>query len=272
LAGTSNRSRYQRRRVTPTYSNNSVRRTYDLLRSTLPGMGPDAQLVEEELICSFSASRNTIRIVLQLLAAQGLVSRGPKVGTISSASTVLPLDEVMPIPDQNERQSMHGQVLESLVIPAPAVVASRLQIPEGAPVAMIEGLVIADQTPIALSVSYVALPSGLGERERFGRSDPDPIAFLEQQLHVDVVSSDAVVAAIACDEQSAELLELSEGDPILFCQDLFRDEKGRPRAITQTRYRGDRVTMSATARRRGLGQEPSARLRSSSGVMELERG
>jgi GntR family transcriptional regulator len=250
MSGTSNRSRYQRRRVTPTYSNNSVRRTYDLLRSTLPAMGPDAHLVEEELIGSFSASRNTIRIVLQLLAAQGLVNRGPKVGTTPSASLVLPLDEFMPIPDQGIRRPMRGRGLESIVIEAPSVVAKRLQIPEGAPVAMIEGLILEDETPIALAVSYVALPEDRGER--LGRSNPDPIVFLEEQLHVCVVSSDAIVAAIACDAQSAELLELNEGDPILFCADLFRDMEGRPIAMTQTRYRGDRVTMSATARRRGL--------------------
>jgi GntR family transcriptional regulator len=214
-------------------------------------MGPDEQLVEEDLIGTFSASRNTIRVVLQLLAAQGLVSRGPKVGTIPTASTVLPLDEVMPILDQGDRQSMHGQVLESLVIPAPSVVSTRLQIARDSSVAMIEGLVIEGQTPIAIVVSYVALPSD--RDERFGRNDPDPIAFLEQQLHVCVMGSDAIVAAIACDAQTAELLQLREGAPILFCEDLFRDTDDCPRAITQTRYRGDRVTMSATARRRGVG-------------------
>lgn len=252
MAGTTNRSRYQRRRVTPTYSNNSVRRTYDLLRWTLSEMGPHAQLVEEELIGTFSASRNTIRIVLQLLAAQGLVSRGPKVGTISSASTVIPLDEFMPFPDQSDQRTVHGQVLESAVIEAPAVVSDRLRILEGSSVAMIEGLIFEDQTPIAIAVSYIALPPEVGHR--VGRNDLDPIAFLEQQLHVCVVSSDAIVAAIACDSQSADLLQISEGAPILFCQDLFRDQEGRPRAITLTRYRGDRVTMSAAARRRGLAE------------------
>jgi GntR family transcriptional regulator len=243
----SSRSHYQRRRRTPTHFNNNARRAYDLLRSTLPALGPDAQLVEDDLIASLSASRNTVRTVLQLLAAQGLVSRGPKVGTTVATSTVLPFNEVLLIPDQGARQEMKGCVLESIVIPAPPIVARRLQLAEGAPVAVIEGLLSEADEPVALSTAYVPSPADHEGRSRL--QNPDPIAFMERHFDVPVVGSSVSVTALASDSQTATLLGIPEGAPILFVEDLFHDRDGQPRAISQLRYRGDRVTLSGNARR-----------------------
>jgi GntR family transcriptional regulator len=243
----SSRSHYQRRRPPRTHFNNNARRAYDLLRSTLPALGPDAQLVEDDLIASLSASRNTVRMVLQLLAAQGLVSRGPKVGTTVVTSTVLPFNEVLLIPDQGARQEMEGRVLESIVIPAPPIVAERLHLAEGAAVAVIEGLLSEADEPIALSTAYV--PSPPDHEGRSCLQNPDPIAFMERHLDVPIVGSRVSVAALASDSQTAALLGLREGAPILFLEDLFHDRDGQPRALSQMRYRGDRVTLAGTAHR-----------------------
>src|SRR6202158_1023535 len=63
---------YQRQRQSPDRLNNSPRRTYDLLRSTLVSTGRSMLLVERELTDALSASRNTVRAVLQQLARAGL--------------------------------------------------------------------------------------------------------------------------------------------------------------------------------------------------------
>ena len=77
---------YQRQRQSPDRLNNSTRRTYDLLRSTLVTTGRSMPLVEEELTDALSASRNTVRAVLQQLAREGLVTREPKNGTRATGS------------------------------------------------------------------------------------------------------------------------------------------------------------------------------------------
>jgi GntR family transcriptional regulator len=248
MADTSNRSRYQRRRPTPPRSNNSVRRTYDLLRSTLPTLEPEAMLVEEELVELLSASRNTVRLVLQLLATHGLVTRGPKVGTVVASSTVLPIDEIMPIADQGMGRLMSSTILESLVIPAPAIVSQRLELAEKTPIAIVEGLVLDEDMPLALAVIYLCLPPA--ERHEVGHECPDVVALLEE-FDICIGECDTTVAALASDAQTAALLDVPEGSPILWCEDLVRDKEGTPRAISQVRYRADRVTFSATARRRG---------------------
>jgi GntR family transcriptional regulator len=245
MPGTSNRSRYQRRRDVPLRGNDSVRRTYDLLRSSLPNLAPDTMLVEDDLVRRLSASRSTIRVVLQLLASEGLVRRGPKIGTTVRDSTVLPLDEIKPISDCGRRGAMHGHVLESFVIPTPAVVGQRLGLPEHAPLAVLETLILDDVTPIALSTSYVGWPR---ESEGDAREqEPDIISFLEEQLEVCVSGSDTTVSALAADSQTAALLDVHEGEPILFLEDLLYDIDGHPRAISKIRYRGDRITLSARA-------------------------
>jgi GntR family transcriptional regulator len=227
-----------------------VRRTYDLLRSTLPTLEPNTMLVENDLVVRLSASRNTIRVVLQLLAAEGLVNRGPKIGTTVRDTMVLPLDEIKPISDWGVRRAMHGQVLESFVIPAPAMVAQRLGLCERAPLAVLETLILEDVTPIALSASYVGWHCG---SEDYPGKEPDIVSFLEGQLEVCVLGSETTVSAVASDSQTAALLEVHEGEPILFLEDLLLDADGHARAISQIRYRGDRVSLSARARRCGAG-------------------
>jgi GntR family transcriptional regulator len=243
-----NRRRYGRRAAAPPPANNSVRRTYDLLRSSLPSMAPDKLLVEEELIGSLSASRNTVRIVLQLLAAQGLVKRGPKVGTTVESLVVLPISELVTLSDVRDTTTIETRVLESLVIPAPALIRERLELAVGDPVAVIEGLVLDGTGPIALTVSYVALPPGWDAS--LGRDGPEVVSILEGELDVELGDSDVVLAAVECDAQTAGQLGIREGSPVMWLEDLLRDAQGTPRALSQLRYRADRVTFSGRARRR----------------------
>ena len=157
MPGLSDERRFRSVRPRPIRSNNSVRRTYDLLRPQLPALGPDALLSERDLVNTFSASRGTVRHVLQLLAEEGVVTRGPKVGTTVHASTVIPVSELTPLDQWGSRGPVTGRLLESKVIPAFPAVRHRLQLPEESSVAMSEWLLIDDNTPLALFVSYLAL-------------------------------------------------------------------------------------------------------------------
>ena len=233
----------------PVRSNNSVRRTYDLLRATLPALEPDAPLSEGELIDSFSASRNTVRMVLQLLAAEGLVSRRPKVGTTVAGCTVIPIEELTPLAQWSRHRPTTGRVLETRVMPAFTAISQRLSLPEGSLVAVTEGLVMEDTEPLALFVSYVGLTREQADLMRAGGLSV--IAFLEAQLGVSVVESDTVMTAIACDEQTAALLGVAEGSPLLSLEELLRDADGTPWAVCQIRCRADRIAFSAKARRTG---------------------
>jgi GntR family transcriptional regulator len=250
MAGVRARTHHQRQRPKPVRANNSVRRSYDLLRWRLHELEPDARLVEEDLIESLSASRNTVRAVLRLLADEGLVNRSPKVGTTVTRAVVLPVDEVMTMPELPEGTTSiaEGRVLESIIITAPALVAARLDLPEGSPVLMLEGLLYLDGEPTDLSVSYVGLDPG-----HVRETDvpfPDGLAYLEDRLQVCLGEGTTTMGAIAADPEVAELMGLEPGAPLVWLEDVLHDVDGRPRALCQHRFRGDRVAFSARIHRR----------------------
>lgn len=247
MPAASGRAAFQRRRPTQTRSNNSLRRTYDLLRSSLHhAIEPGSVLVEEELIDALSASRNTVRAALQLLADQGLVTRRPRLGTTARASMLLPFDGALAHSGGPADGRLHAEAMKASIIDAPTVVSRRLELTPGAPVALVEGVVFEQETPIGVSSSYVGLPAGV--EPQVGRL-PDVITLLEDRLHVGLGECDTMVAAVPCDDQTAALLGLALGAPMLWLEDFLRDADGRPRAVCELRYRGDCVAFSAVAHR-----------------------
>jgi GntR family transcriptional regulator len=239
---------YQRRRDLPPRANNSLRRTYDLLRSSLHhSLEPGCLLVESELVQTLSSSRNTVRAALQLLAREGLVTRGPKIGTTVRGSTVLPLTDLLTVQDKALAYRMQTEGLGTTVIPVPELVRRWLRLPPGSSVAVIEGLVYQDDEPVGLSVSYVGLTAE--QEHEVGQNTSDVIGLLEERLQISLGECETTVAALACDRETADLLGIAEGAPMLWFEDFMRDTDGRPRAFCQLRYRGDRVAFSAIARR-----------------------
>jgi GntR family transcriptional regulator len=229
---------YQRQRESPDRLNNSARRTYDLLRSTLVSTGESMPLVERELTDALSASRNTVRAVLQQLAREGLVTRGPKNGTRTTGSLVLPIDELAPL---------QARRLECRPLGCPPMVRDRLRLPDGWTVVMLESLLLENNVPLGLSVNYVALPEG--ESPDFDVEYSDVLLLLERQLGIRIGGSQTTVGAVAADDQTADLVGIDSGTPLIWLEDLIVDEFGQPRALSQLRLRGDRVAFSATAYR-----------------------
>lgn len=240
---------YQRRRRTPDRLNNSPRRTYDLLRSSLVTGGGNMFLVEGELTDALSASRNTVRVVLQRLAREGLVTRGPKTGTRAAASLLLRVNELGPVAQFGGEKSarIEARTLECQSLGCPPLVRDRLRLPPGCGVLMIEALVLQDDLPLGLSVSYIALSEE--NSPGFNVDEPDVILILERQLGVRVKGSRTTIGAVAADEQTAEFIGVEVGAPLIWLEDIIEDEDGQPWALSQLRLRGDRVAFSAQAYR-----------------------
>jgi GntR family transcriptional regulator len=216
--------------------NNSPRRTYDLLRSTLVTSGGRLLLVEHELTNALSASRNTVRAVLQQLAREGLVTREPKNGTRAIEALVLPIDQLTPV---------EARLLECRSLGCPPLVRDRLNLPVGWTVLMIEAVLLQDGVPLGISVNYVAS----GDDMEDDIDDPDVIHILEKKLGLRIGGSRTTIGAVAADEQTAELIGVEPGAPLVWLEDVIEDDSGQPRALSQLRLRGDRVAFSATAYR-----------------------
>jgi GntR family transcriptional regulator len=240
---------YQRQRQSPDRLNNSPRRTYDLLRSTLVSTGRSMLLVERELTDALSASRNTVRAVLQQLAREGLVTREPKNGTRATGSLLLRIDELSPVANfaTEPSSTVEARTLERRPLGCPPMVRDRLGLPLGWTVLMIESLVLENGMPLGLSVNYIAL--GEEQSPDFDIDEPDVILILERQLGIRIGGSQTTVGAVAADEQTAELVGVDVGAPLVWLEDVISDENGQPRALSQLRLRGDRVAFSANAYR-----------------------
>jgi len=245
----SSRALHGLHRPKPLRSNNSVRRTYDLLRSSLHGLTPGTRFVEEDLVDALSASRNTVRAVLQQMAREGLVVRVPKLGTRVTGAMALPIDELMTVGEFDEYAPFfrEGMITETSVIRAPDIVRQRLELAPDAIVLMIEGLLLQNGKPVALSASYLGLSSAA--QAEFPLDSPDPVVFLEQALCVRVGDSSSTIGAVAADEQTAVLLGIEPGSAIVWLEDLINDADGHPRAVSQIRLRGDRVVFTAKTHR-----------------------
>jgi len=249
MTGVPARTFHERQRARRAPGNNSVRRTYDLLRFSLHHLDRESRLVEEELVDSLSASRNTVRTALRLLADEGLVTRRTKTGTTVTGSLTLPVNELLTVPEfgHTGRARPTGRLLEALVIPAPEMIRRRLEMPDAEWVLILEGLLLDDGAPFGSSISYVALDDReQGEREVNG---PDAIAFLEDHGVV-LGASCTTVGAASSDAQTGELLGISEGSSVIWLEDILRDVDGRARALCQFRFRSDRVAFTSEIHRR----------------------
>lgn len=240
---------FQRQRQSKDRLNNSPRRTYDLLRSALLTADMSMPLVEEELTDALSASRSTVRAVLQQLAREGLVTREPKNGTRATGSLLLPINELKPVVQLaiEPYSQVETRTLECRSIGCPPMVRDRLRLPVGLTVLMIENLMVQDGLPLGLSVGYIAI--GEEHTAAFEADGQDVISILEDRLGIRIGAAHTTVGAVAADQQTAELLGIDVGAPLVFLEDLIADRDGQPRALSQLRLRGDRVVFSATARR-----------------------
>lgn len=241
---------YQRQRLTPARLNNSMRRTYDLLRSSLQCSHESQYLVESQLTDTLSASRNTVRAALQLLAKDGLVTRSPKRGTRSARINMLRVNNVAPVGEFGGEQAIHTalQPLEHQLLGCPRVVLDRLQLVGDWIVLMMESLLVQHTVALGIAVSYVALSPE--ESRDVVVDEPDAIVFLEKHFGVRIRGSrSTTIGAIAADEQSARLIGIGAGSPMLFLEDVLEDEQGQPRALSQFRLRSDRIALKTHARR-----------------------
>jgi GntR family transcriptional regulator len=234
--------------------NNSLRRTYDLLRSALAASGGNMFLIEGELTGALSASRNTVRAVLRQLAREGLVTRGPKTGTRAAGSLMLSVNELSPVAQfgdggngGNGNPGVKARTLECQLLGSPPMVCERLRLPAGQTVLMVESLILQDGLPLGLAVNYIALCEE--QCPGLDMNEPDVILILERQLGVRVKRGRTTIAAVSADEQTAELVGVELGAPLIWLEDIIEDECGQPRALSQLRLRGDRVAFSATAYR-----------------------
>lgn len=231
-----------------------ARRFADLLRQQIHAdTYADRGLpVESVLASEFGVSRNAVRDGLAQLKNEGLIARGPRVGTrVARRKYDHGLDALVGL---KETLKGHGEVRNvvrtaTLITPPPAV-ARRLELAPGESVVYIERLRYLGDLPLSLDLTYLVPDIGAQVIQRDLETN-DVFALIEEACGGRLGGADLALEAVDADAHSAANLETPEGAALLLLERLTRLEDGRPVDLEYIRMRGDRITM-----RTSLGREP----------------
>jgi GntR family transcriptional regulator len=117
-----------------------ARRAADVLRQQIhAGAYPDGLPPENELAAEFFVSRNAIREALTVLKNEGLIDRGPKVGThIAQRKYEHGLNALLGLKETfKDLGEVRNEVRAAMPVAAPPAVARRLQLEPGEQVVFI---------------------------------------------------------------------------------------------------------------------------------------
>jgi|UPI0002D7F4E2 GntR family transcriptional regulator len=219
---------------------------WDLLRENIKQgvWRPGDQLPGEHALCEqYGVSRTVVRQALSELEAEGLIVRRRGKGAfVAEPKIIESLAQKLTgfYQDMSER-GLHTitQVLAQEVIPAPANVARRLEIPAETPVVYLHRLRFVDDEPILLVTSYLphVLCPGL---EHIDLSNRSLYACLEQTYGLVIARGRRRIGAVAADSEQARLLGIDPGAPLLSLDSVSYLADDTPIEYYHAVHRGDR--------------------------------
>jgi GntR family transcriptional regulator len=222
-----------------------ARQVADVLRQQIhSGVYDDNLPGEEALSAEFSVSRNTIREALTTLKNEGLIERGPKVGThVAQRKYEHGLDTLLGL---KETFKSHGEVRNevraAMTVSAPPTVAQRLALERGQQVVFVERLRYLGGLPLSLDLTYLEPEIG-AQVLAHSLETNDIFALIEQLTGHRLGAASLALEAIPADAHSAAALQVPDGAPLLMLERLTSLDDGRPVDLEYIRMRGDRITM-----------------------------
>jgi GntR family transcriptional regulator len=222
-----------------------ARRTADVLRQQIHGGAyPDGLPAEQQLAGEFSVSRNTIREALGILKNEGLIDRGPKVGThVAQRKYEHRLDALLGLKETFKGVGeIRNEVRAAMPVPAPPSVARRLRLEPGEQAVFVERLRYLGDLPLSLDLTYLAPDIGSRILDH-PLEDNDVFALIEQVSGQRLGSASLALEAIPADPHTAATLQVPDGAALLMLERLTSLDDGRPVDLEYIRMRGDRISM-----------------------------
>ena len=217
----------------------------DVLRQQIhAGAYPDGLPPENELAAEFFVSRNTIREALTILKNEGLIERGPKVGThVARRKYDHGLDALLGLKETfKDLGEVRNEVRAAMPVTAPPSVASRLRLKHGEPAVFVERLRYLGDLPLSLDLTYLTPDIG-SQILSYPLETNDLFALIEQVSGQRLGSASLAVEAITADGHSAATLQVPVGAALLMLERLTSLDDGKPVDLEYIRMRGDRITM-----------------------------
>lgn len=222
-------------------------RIQEMLRAQIAAgqLGEGARLPSESALAeSFETTRGTVRQALAQLTFEGLIVRRMGLGTFVASRTVESRIEAQRPRSFEEQMEESGASVAFRLIgferqPAAAAAASALGLAKGAPVYRLRRLRLVEGEVIGLEDRSML--------ERIGAGIPaaalatrSAVAMAEAALGTPLGGMTVSVGAIAAQGETARLLGLRRGAPVLVRSHSFFDQAGRAILAGESVFRGDK--------------------------------
>lgn len=210
------------------------------------GLRPGDQLpTEGEIESRFGVSRTTIRQALSELVADGIVERVQGKGTFVAAPKI---QHVAMLTSFTENMRAQGyvptrQVLESVQRPATADVGTVLEIEEGAPCWFLNRLLLADERPVGLAASWIAIDALDGNHGALQNLGPGSLYEFLQAPPFSLTlyrGVETITADVITDKATADLLDCARKSSVLSVNRITWLAGGRPLEWTKMIFASDR--------------------------------
>ncbi|EOM76717.1 GntR family transcriptional regulator [Rhodococcus rhodnii] len=200
---------------------------------------------ENTLASDLGVSRNAIREALDLLRAEGLITRVQGAGTfVTGAKLRQRLDRLEGLAESlaGHQLSVVNRVVSAREDTANPFVAAKLHVQEGSPIYFIER--VRSVGGVALSLDTTSLrPEAIDVVRGADLDTTDVFTLLETELGVRLGRAENTVEAVAADRGSARMLEVRPGSPLLLVHRLTFLDDDTPFDLESVRYRGDRLSL-----------------------------
>lgn len=204
---------------------------------------PEAPLpTEATLMTQYGISRITVRRAMSELEQEGHIYRMPGKGTfVAEPKISRGLTKLTSFAEdmQEKGRATSSKLLDFRQEVASPIIAGKLGIDAGTAVWFVERLRLDDQSPVAINLSYLWLPSHLTitaqELESFGS-----LWALLESKGITLTDADRTIEAISANQTHAEKLQITVGAPLLLIDGVVYDHNHVPVEYHQVINRGDR--------------------------------
>ena len=196
---------------------------------------------EHELCAMFDVSRITVRQALGDLQKEGLLFKLHGKGTFVSKPKAF--QNVTSLQGFAEAMSSMGyeivnQLRSFRTVKADRHLATKLNVPEGAPLVEIHRVRLLNREPVSLEQTWV--PEALGKRlAGADLATRDIFLILENDCGVPLGHADVSIDAILADDEIVDALRVEGSSPVLRIERLTHDASGTPIDYEYLYFRGD---------------------------------
>jgi len=200
---------------------------------------------ESELIAAYGVSRITVRKVLDMLVKEGHIRRERGRGTfVAQPRLEHGMTRIVSFTDDMRQRGFtpSTRIIFSGLVPAPANIAEALNVAIGEEVARIDRLRLADEEPMCVEESFLVhrFMPGILEHD-FSRMSLREVKQAEYGIRWSRATQ--TIQAIAAPPETARLLSIKAGAPLLFFERVSRQQDDVPVEFLRVYYRADRYAL-----------------------------